>query len=455
MGFLADTVVILFSQLLFFIGGQIFFVKQLFKDYEVRHSLVQLIFSATLCSSLIMFELIIFEILGVIETSSRYFYWNVYLYLMLFLVIVLIPFYIGYFVVSNLHIIVKKRLTRPLAVLVWLIYLYFFWKVGDPFPILNPKHGILSIEQGVSRIGVIGVTVMALLSGFGAVNYPYTSMAYFIRPVSRTDVANTEKRLLQTIDMIINKKKRVALATHKTSYLSSANQSKSGLWSFLKTVSDSVTGSGENISLLKQEISALEELSRHLFLELHDIYNMMERAEWQKTWRGKYFNCLGCLFSLYCMWKIIISTINIIFDRVGKIDPVTRGMSILVHSVGIDIDVAFWSPHISFMLIGCIVITSIRGLLLTLTKFFYAISSSKSSNIIVLILAEIMGMYFVSSVLLMRMNMPEKYRTIISQVLGDLHFSFYHRWFDVIFLVSALSSIGFLYLAHKRAPSEK
>lgn len=72
-------------------------------------------------------------------------------------------------------------MTKPLTVAIWLVYLYFFWKVGDPFPILNPKHGILSIEQGVSRIGVIGVTVMALLSGFGAVNYPYTSMAYFIR----------------------------------------------------------------------------------------------------------------------------------------------------------------------------------------------------------------------------------------------------------------------------------
>lgn len=76
---------------------------------------------------------------------------------------------------------VKQKMIRPLTVFIWLIYLYFFWKVGDPFPILNPKYGILSIEQGISRIGVIGVTVMALLSGFGAVNYPYTSMAYFIR----------------------------------------------------------------------------------------------------------------------------------------------------------------------------------------------------------------------------------------------------------------------------------
>ena len=46
-------------------------------------------------------------------------------------------------------------------------------------------------------------------------------------------------------------------------------------------------------------------------------------------------------------------------------------MEIAVHWIGLDIDVASWSQSISFYLIGCIVVTSIRGLLLTLTKVLY------------------------------------------------------------------------------------
>ena len=65
--------------------------------------------------------------------------------------------------------------------MLWLVFVYFFWKIGDNFPILSQRHGLFSIEQAISRIGIIGVTVMAFLSGFGAVNAPYTCLAYFAR----------------------------------------------------------------------------------------------------------------------------------------------------------------------------------------------------------------------------------------------------------------------------------
>ncbi|KAJ4933043.1 hypothetical protein JOQ06_029880 [Pogonophryne albipinna] len=420
MSFLVDSVIMFTSQVLFFGFGWLFFMRQLFKDYEIRQYVVQVVFSITFAFSCTMFELIIFEILGAMSSTSRYFHWKLNLYVILLVLIFVVPFYIGYFVVSNIRLLQRQKLL--FACMVWFTFMYFFWKLGDPFPILSPKHGILSIEQLISRVGVIGVTLMALLSGFGAVNCPYTYMSYFLRNVTDSDILALERRLLQTMDMIVSKKKRIAM-TRRQMYQRGEDQNKqTGFWGMIKSVTSTPPGS-ENLSLIQQEVDALEELSRQLFLETVDLQSTKERIEYSKTFKGKYFNFLGYFFSIYCVWKIFM--------------------------------VKFWSQHISFILVGIIIVTSIRGLLITLTKFFYAISSSKSSNVIVLVLAQIMGMYFVSSVLLMRMSMPLEYRSIVTEVLGELQFNFYHRWFDVIFLVSALSSILFLYLAHKQAPEKQ
>lgn len=149
----------------------------------------------------------------------------------------------------------------------------------------------------------------------------------------------------------------------------------------------------------------LEELSRYLFLELVELKEKKERVEYSKTIQGKFWDLLGHLWSLYGIWKVcclllrekgqvVICTINVVFDRVGRVDPVTRGMEIAIHHLGLEFDVRYWSQQLSFALIAVMAVLSVRGLLITLAKFFHALSSARSSHVVVLLLAEIMGSCF-------------------------------------------------------------
>jgi hypothetical protein len=162
-----------------------------------------------------------------------------------------------------------------------------------------------------------------------------------------------------------------------------------------------------------------------------------------KTLKGQYFNVLGLVFSIYCVYKVFISTVNIAFNRTGGSDPVTYSITLLIELVGwTTIDVGLWSQQLSFALIGVMIFATIRGLLIQLMKFFQFISTvSISHEAVVLFLAQIMGMYFVSSVLMMRSTLPPQYRTIITDLLPSTDFTFYTRWFDVLFVISALLSM--------------
>jgi len=76
------------------------------------------------------------------------------------------------------------------------------------------------------------------------------------------------------------------------------------------------------------------------------------------------------------------------------------------------IDVQFWSQQLSFFFVGLMIFLSIRGLLNELSKFFRAFSRRISSSNIILFLAHLMGLYFLSSVLMMRQSLPVEYRFV-------------------------------------------
>jgi hypothetical protein len=207
--------------------------------------------------------------------------------------------------------------------------------------------------------------------------------------VTDKDISDVHKRLNQVIETVELKKKRLAdiEASMFVSYLNPNNP-----WNVIRRalrcgLIDQISSSRKSIILIQEEISRFEEIYVQLSNDLVNLQAIQKRLEYSKTFKGKYFHVLGHFFSLYCIWKIFISFINIVFNRVGKgklilncrerekrrlfcivVDPVTIGIEITVHYFNLQFDLQFWSQYVSFILIGIIVVTSIRGLLITLTK---------------------------------------------------------------------------------------
>ena len=93
------------------------------------------------------------------------------------------------------------------------------------------------------------------------------TMTMFMRSVTVMDVQVIEKKLVQTMEMITAKKKKIVLAERDQREKARGRGEEGGSW-WGKMRSVAPSASTENVSLLKADVQALEELSRHLFLEV-------------------------------------------------------------------------------------------------------------------------------------------------------------------------------------------
>jgi Abscisic acid G-protein coupled receptor len=142
-------------------------------------------------------------------------------------------------------------------------------------------------------------------------------------------------------------------------------------------------------------------------------------------------------------------------------------LQILLVFLHVPPDEAAWLVQpASFVFVGVLAFTSVRGFLVSIAQFVTFTGGGKAkpgapssssrggslSTTVALVVAELMGTYFVSSLLLIRMSVPAHYREGITRAVGDIRFSFFHRWFDVIFVLSACSAIvGHMLVAATRS----
>ena len=76
----------------------------------------------------------------------------------------------------------------------------------------------------------------------------------------------------------------------------------------------------------QHEISMLDDVRRQLFTEINDLRMEQERVIYSQQLKGKFFNFMGYIFSVYCVYKMFMSTINIIFQRVAKVRCICSGV---------------------------------------------------------------------------------------------------------------------------------
>jgi hypothetical protein len=81
----------------------------------------------------------------------------------------------------------------------------------------------------------------------------------------------------------------------------------------------------ESLSSLSKELDGAKQFNADLFVKLSTLYERKARMEFSSTLLGRFYNLLGYFYSLYCLYKIVICTVNIVFDRrMGKVDPISR-----------------------------------------------------------------------------------------------------------------------------------
>ncbi|KAI0944771.1 hypothetical protein AcW1_002401 [Taiwanofungus camphoratus] len=352
---------------------------------------------------------------------TRLLNWNISLSLLLTAILVLIPLSYSLVLSDSSPAVGTEVLQRPSSIRLLLniapVGLFLFLLSFIPLPSALPSSNI--IVTALSRLTVLGTIILGALSGFGAINTAWAFFPVFFTTQSYPtgdDVLAAERGLQRVQNDLAQRRVEI----QKLQMVQEPNTDSR--W-FSRVIPN--FGVDNPLSSAKQELHGLESLEYQMSRNLEGLKRRQAEAQFSKTFAGRVFNGGGRLFAIYCVYRIISSILNLLIptsthsvpsspdERLNYstgADAISTGLACLfallpIVEVGKK-DIAVISRQINLGLVGVIILSSIRLVLRGVARALRVTSRNIGASLMLLILAQLMGIYLLSTLVQLRTSFP-------------------------------------------------
>lgn len=429
-------------------------------------------FGATVGLAATLGALILAEIIELVDQAATNLALGVTVPALLFLLVVLVPWMECRSIVTSMGWSFQRTARGRMPRVAWGLqtalfggWLFAFWSVGRAVPAGATRNGPAEptlaeqlTRECLERVGVVGISLMALLAGFASVSSPWHTFgdasARRKRPVTEADVNRKQVGLDATNEMLLTKRHRLQMLERKISDPQNASRSSSG---FVGKFMGSIRGaSGEQVEIkgLRVEIAGLEAMEANLASSVSMLRNHRQAAERASTSFGRLLLAPSYVFSCYCVYRILATLLTTLrraaspggSSSFASSDPINRFLGLLARHWDPKLDQLAWARTISFALSGVILVASGSSVVQTFhlfAKWTPGLLRHARANL-ALAVGQVAATYVISSSLLLRSHLPMEARSAVGGVMrGALSPGFVDGWFEGWFLLgSAITAVG-------------
>jgi Abscisic acid G-protein coupled receptor/The Golgi pH Regulator (GPHR) Family N-terminal len=345
----------------------------------------------------------------------------------------------------------RLRLAWVLEIAGYAIFLVGFWTIGNLLPQTKTVNETLKDQTNLfqaclDRLGITGVSFMALLSGFASVSSIWQNFGPKAQIVTESDINRKQVGLEAANDMLAEKKSRLESLERK---MMSTAPSQS-FWS--KSIS-SLRGNADDTEkqTLHLEISGLETMCSSLENSLSILRAHYTVQQQSATKLGRAQLAFSYTFSCYCVYRIITTLLAILrwtffnhrSTEGNTSDLITYTIALVARNIYPSLDQSSWTQQISFLLSGAMLLASFSAVTQTFHLFSRLLPSTlqlQTKTNFALLISQISGMYVISSALMLRGMMPAEVGSVINSALGAglLEPRWVQAWFDGFFMISVI-----------------